>query len=182
MAGYTLHPDSAVLDWQRKMAVAFGLPIVWGTDYRLNGRSLSVARDAKVPAIYAEYLGGGCDPKGVAAYVDGCLNVLHLSGVLDQPVSKPASPPQVYEDGRPNAGYMQINHPAPIEGFFDPAVTLGQPVQAGQLLGTVSDPLGRDVRPVEVAQTGIVLTLRRFPRVDAGECLGVVLETKTRVS
>ena len=92
MSGYMLHPDATVLDWQRKMAVAFGLPIVWGTDYRFNGRSLSVARDAKVPAIYTEYLGGGgCDPDGVEAYVEGCLNVLALVGVLDRPVSPPNS-------------------------------------------------------------------------------------------
>jgi predicted deacylase len=183
LAGYTLHPDPIVLDWQRKMAVAFGLPIVWGTDYRLNGRSLSVARDAKVPGIYAEYLGGGgCDAGGVTAYVEGCLSVLSLVGVLDRPVSKLKSPPQIFEDGRINAGYMQINHPAPIEGFFDPTVSLGQAVKQGQPLGTVSDPVGRDVRTVEAAQAGLVLTLHTFARVDAGECLGVILETETKVN
>ena len=41
------------------MARAFNLPLIWGTDASLEGRSLSVARDAAVPAIYAEYLGGG---------------------------------------------------------------------------------------------------------------------------
>lgn len=183
MAGYTLHPDPAVLDWQRKMAMAFGLPIVWGTDYRLNGRSLSVARDAKVPGIYAEYLGGGgCHAGGVEAYVEGCLNVLSLAGVLDRPISKPKAPIEVYEDHRINAGYMQINHPAPIEGFFDSAVALGDRIEQGRPLGTVSDPIGRDVRTVMAAQTGIVLTLHTFARVDAGECLGVILETETKVN
>ncbi len=183
LAGYTLHPDPAVLDWQRKMALAFGLPIVWGTDYRLNGRSLSVARDAKVPGIYTEYLGGGgCDANGVAAYVQGCLNVLSLVGVLNRSIAAPKIPPAVYEDQRPNAGYMQINHPAPIEGFFDPAVTLGQAVEKGQPVGTVSDPLGNDVRTVAAERTGIILTLHTFARVDAGECLAVILETDTKVN
>ena len=77
LAGYTLHPDPKVLEAQRRMARAFGLPFIWGTDPKLDGRSLSVARDALVPAIYAEYHGGGgCDPAGVDAYVQGCLNVL----------------------------------------------------------------------------------------------------------
>jgi predicted deacylase len=180
MTGYTLHPSPKVLDWQRKMAVAFGLPIIWGTDYRLNGRSLSVARDAEVPAIYAEYLGGGgCDPAGVAAYVAGCLNVLGLVGCLSRPA--PNAPPQlIVEDDRPNAGYMQINYNSPIEGFFEPAVKLKQPVVPGQPLGTVSDPLGNDVRTVLSTQTGLVLTLHTFSRVDAGECLGVILETETK--
>lgn len=49
------------------MARAFGLPLIWGTDPTLPGRSLSVARDANVPAIYAEYLGGGRLNSGVDA-------------------------------------------------------------------------------------------------------------------
>lgn len=183
MTGYVLHPNAKVLDWQRKMAVAFGLPIIWGTDWRLNGRSLSVARDAEVPAIYAEYLGGGgCDPQGVAAYVAGCLNILGLVGCLDRPA--PNSPPQqlIVEDDRPNAGYMQINYNSPIEGFFAPAVKLKQQVTPGQSLGTVTDPLGDDVRTVLSNQAGLVLTLHTFSRVDADECLGVILETETKES
>ena len=182
LTGYTLHPDPEVLDWQRKMAAAFGLPIVWGTDYRLNGRSLSVARDALVPAIYAEYLGGGgCDPAGVTAYVNGCLNVLQAVGVLaESSVSRetPRSAPLIVEDDRPNAGHMQINHPSPIEGFFEPAVQLGQTVAEGQPLGTVYDTTGGDARVIPAAHAGIVLVLHSFPRVDAGECLGVILETQ----
>src|SRR5262245_29744661 len=54
LAGYMLHPNSQVLEKQRAMARSFNLPVVWGTDYRVDGRSLSVARDANVPAIYAE--------------------------------------------------------------------------------------------------------------------------------
>ena len=91
LVGYTLHPDPAVLAAQRRMARAFGLPVVWGTDPSLEGRSLSVARDAKVPAIYAEYHGGGgCDPAGVEAYVAGCLRVLADVGVIDDAPAAPA--------------------------------------------------------------------------------------------
>ena len=57
-------PDKAILDVQRRMARALNMPIIWGTSARLDGRTLSVARDANVPAIYAEWMGGGtCDPK-----------------------------------------------------------------------------------------------------------------------
>ncbi len=47
MTGYMLHSDSGILEQQRKMARAFNLPIVWGTSASLEGRSLSVARDAE---------------------------------------------------------------------------------------------------------------------------------------
>lgn len=176
LTGYMLHPDPRVLESQRAMARAFNLPVVWGTDYRLNGRSLSVARDAQVPAIYAEYLGSGCcAAEGVAAYVTGCLNVMRQCGMLDR--APPAN--QVLhevEDRRQNSGHMQICNPAPRTGFFDPAVTLGQSVAVGDLLGTVADALGDDIAEVRATIPGIVIVLRTFSRVLRDESLAVVLE------
>ena len=180
LVGYTLHHDPHVLATQRRMARAFGLPILWGTDPNLQGRSLSVARDARVPAIYAEYHGGGgCDPTGVAAYVQGCFNVLAELDMISA-ARQSALPVRVVEDDRPSSGHMQINHPAPCEGFFDPAVELGQSVQAGQLFGTVVDLLGERREVVRAAHTGIVLVLHTFARVDVGESLGVILEERPR--
>jgi predicted deacylase len=178
LVGYMLHPDPGVLDAQRRMASAFGLPIIWGTDPNLEGRSLSVARDAHIPAIYAEYHGGGgCDPEGVAAYVSGCLAVLADLGMVDRPHLPDPPIPLIVEDGRPGAGHMQVNHPAPCEGFFEPAVQLGQSVRAGELLGTVTDLLGRRIEPIRAAQSGIVLVLNSFPRMESGEGVAVILET-----
>ena len=45
--GYMLHPDAGVLEKQREMARAFNLPIVWGTYAHHEGRTLSIARDAR---------------------------------------------------------------------------------------------------------------------------------------
>jgi predicted deacylase len=178
LAGYMLHSRPDVLERQRRMARCFGLPIVWGTEPSLNGRSLSVARDANVPAIYCEYLGGGgCDPRGVAAYVRGCLNVFVDLQLIDGEVVLQAHEPLVVEDSRPNSGFLQINHPSPIEGFFEPAVTLGQRVLRGDIFGVVSDMLGQRVETITAAHDGIVLVLHTFARVSQGESLGVVLET-----
>lgn len=185
LAGYVLHPNAAVLAIQRRMARAFGLPIVWGTDWRLEGRSLSVARDANVPAIYCEYKGGGpCDPAGVDAYVAGCQNVLAELSLIDRAASSqlsPASLVDVYEDDRPGAGHMQVNHPVDRDGFFEPAVALGQHVRRGDLLGTVSDVLGRDVLPVHAAYDGLVLVLHTFARVTAHTSVAVLLDTSRKV-
>src|SRR6478735_759498 len=105
MTGYVLHPDAAVLEKQRLMARAFNLPVIWGTDHRLEGRSLSVARDAKVHAIYAEYLGGGrCSPAGVDAYFDGCLSVMAALGMLER-ATIPSRVQIEVEDSRPNSGH-----------------------------------------------------------------------------
>ena len=183
LCGYMLHPDTEVLEKQRRMARAFGLPLIWGTDPNLNGRSLSVARDAKVPAIYAEYMGGGrFDPAGVEAYVRGCRGVMAEFGMLETEGMGHGrhgghGEELIVEDDRPGAGHMQVNHPAPCDGFFEPAVGLGQRVQAGDILGTVSNLLGDRAEVVRARYTGLVIVLHRFPRIEAGVSVAVVLET-----
>lgn len=201
LSGYSLHANAAVLEQQRRMAKAFGLPLIWGTDPNLEGRSLSVARDANVPAIYAEYLGGGrFDPAGVEAYVRGCRSVMTELGMVPQArrasegttgsqfgsvprlrfglMEAGGTPaPRIVEDPRSGSGHMQVNHPSPIEGFFEPAVTLGQEVCAGDVLGTVCDPLGHRDESVRSRYTGTVIVLHTFPRVEEGTSVAVVLET-----
>ena len=176
LSGYTLHADPNVLAVQRRMAQVFGLDVVWGTDPNLDGRSLSVARDASVPAIYCEYLGGGrCDPVGIDAYVRGCRNVMIELGLLEGSPDI-SCPPLVVEDHRPGAGHMQINHPSPCEGFFEPAVVLGQRVRIGDLIGTVCDVLGERVERIESRYTGVVIVLHTFPTVAKDDSVAVVME------
>lgn len=176
LVGYVLHADAQVLDAQRRMANAFNLPIVWGTSPNLPGRTLSVARDANVPAIYTEWLGSGqCDAAGVEAETEGCLNVMGVLGMIDRP--QPASRIRhVVEDNRDQSGYLQINYPSPMAGMFEPCVVLEQPVRVGDRLGTVTDYLGTRTENVVSTQAGIVLTLRSFSRVFQGDSLAVILE------
>ena len=182
LSGYGMHANPEILKQHRRMAQAFGLPIIWGTDPNLNGRSLSVARDANVPAIYAEYLGGArFDPAGVEAYVQGCLNVMAEFEMLPGPVSSPAEPPLVVEDIRPDSGHMQLNHPTPCEGFFEPAVQLGQWVKTGDIIGTVVvDHLGQRREVVRAQYGGLVIVLHTFARIDPGVSVAVILEASPR--
>jgi predicted deacylase len=177
LSGYVLHPDESILDQQRSMARAFNLPIVWGTSPALEGRSLSVARDAGLPAIYAEYLGSGmCSPAGVAGYVEGCLNVMALLDMLERP--QPASRIEhVVEDPRTGSGHMQVQNPAPVTGFFEPHVQLGDRIAAGDSLGAVLDVTGETAVDIPADRSGLVLGLRTFPRVLQGESVAVILET-----
>jgi predicted deacylase len=63
-----------------------------------------------------------------------------------------------------------------MDGFFSPAVAVGTLVKRGQLLGTVCSLLGDVVREIPAETDGKVLVLSTFPRVRAGETLGVVVE------
>jgi len=179
LAGYMLHPDTAVLNQQRAMARAFNLPVVWGTDHRLDGRSLSVARDANVPAIYVEYLGGGGNSDvGVQAMVEGCLNVMAALRMIDRP--QPLARVEfVMEDPRAGSGHMQRCHPSPADGFFETKVELGQPIDADQCLGTVVNPLGNESIDVLATESGRVLVLRTLPAVRKGDSLAVILPPAT---
>lgn len=176
LVGYMLHPNREVLDAQRRMAQAFNLPVVWGTDWRLDGRSLSVARDARVPAIYAEYSGGmGCNRSCVMAYVEGCLGVMAMFGMIDRPFRPPAIQ-YLVEDDRPNSGYLQVCNPSPVDGLFEPHVSLGQQIRARDLLGTVSQMPELAVESVVSQQHGIVVALATMRRVLKDEGLAVILE------
>lgn len=175
-AGYTLHPDANVLEQQRAMARAFNLPIIWGTSPHLEGRTLSVARDAGVPAIYAEYLGSGaCDEAGVEDYVAGCLNVMRELGMISRP--RPADRVvTVIEDPTAGSGHMQVQNPSPTDGFFTPKVRLGENVERGAQIGIVCDSLGDETRAIHADRSGIALGLRTFSRVSQGEMTVVILE------
>ena len=153
------------------MARAFGLPIIWGTDPNLEGRSLSVARDAHIPAIYAEYHGGGgCDPAGVAAYVSGCLAVLADLGMIDRPPSPAPPAPLIVEDASAGCGaHAGRTTRSRARGSSSRPCSSASRVRAGELLGTVTDLLGRRVEPIHAAHSGIVLVLNTFPRMESGE-------------
>ncbi len=181
MAGYMLYPEPSVLDKQRAMAKAFNLPLVWGTDYRLEGRSLSVARDARVAAIYCEFGGvGRCQQKCVTAYVDGCLNVMGSLDMIDRSVP-PSKVDWVVEDTRPQSGHLQINHPAPIAGLFETSVKPGQQVDQGQRLGAVIDVSTGNETKVPAQSGGLLLAIRSLALVDREDCLAVVVDTSRAI-
>ena len=176
LAGYMMHSDPEVLNEQRLMAQAFNLSIVWGTSSNLDGRSLSVARDANVPAIYCEYLGSAtCESAGVAAYVDGCLNVMSELGMIDRK-RPPSRIEHVVENLEPSSGHMQVCNPSPATGYFEPNVKLGDFVSRGDALGIVYPIDGGKPTVIESTQSGIVIVLRTFPRVHLGETVGVVMD------
>ena len=85
----------------------------------------------------------------------------------------------VVEDDRDNSGHLQVQHTAPVAGYFEPAVRLGQIVERAALLGRVLDPLGESPVPVQVQQPGTVLFLRTFPAVQPGDSLAAILPIKT---
>ena len=175
-SGYSMASPLHVLEKSRRMGRSFNLPILWSTASTAKGRTLSIAREHNVPCIYAEYLGGArCDPHGINDYVNGCLGVMSEFDMIDygQP---PCRIKHIVEDEREDSAFMQIQNPAPIDGFFEPEAGLGDRVTPGQLIGTVCDVSGERVERIHSHQSGIVITLTTFPRVNRGDGLAVICE------
>ncbi|MEX2511855.1 MAG: M14 family metallopeptidase [Cyclobacteriaceae bacterium] len=180
LSGYMLHPSSAVLESQRAMAEAFNLPIVWGTSPELEGRTLSVARDENVPAIYTEYRGGGYYPEGIGDLVEGCKNVLGYFGML--PFEKWTRRVELrIEDSQPGSGHLQEMYPAPEEGIFVAEVELGQEVRQNEVLGHVCGYSGERKIKIHAKQDGRVFLIRAVPMAKKGDALAGILSSGNKI-
>ncbi len=177
LAGYMLDTDLNVRQAQHEMARAFNLPLVWGTDPNLDGRSLSVARDAGIPAIYVEYHGAAvCDPEGVDALVEGCLNVMSSLHMFERPQIASRVLHDIQET-RTDSGFFQRSHLSPCDGYFETEQVIGNHIIQGEPIGWVVDPLGEKRVCIPAETTGMINCLRTFPSVKKNDCLGYVVET-----
>ena len=158
------------------MAEAFHLPVIWGTDGAPGGRTLSVARDANVPAIYVEYGGGGAAHDEITkAYVSGCVNVLASLGMTWQQNKIKKIKKYWVEDYRTDSGHLQSQMPAPADGIFVPAVKQGEKIMKNQLWGTVTNVATGKKNEIRATMEGIVLFLRVAAIVKKGDSLGGIL-------
>lgn len=176
LAGYMLHPTASVLDAQREMAIAFGLPVVWGTDHSPNGRTLSVARDQGVPAIYVEF-GGGITVKNniITAYTNGCISVLAHLKMMHQTGEVNNAFAWWTEDNTSQNGYLQSKMQAACDGIFVPSVSVGQPINLGDLWGHICNLDTGNKTEVFAEDSGIVLFLRCDAITKSGDSLGGIM-------
>ena len=98
-------------------------------------------------------------------HLDGLANVARHLGVLPgDAVRGPA--PQEHE------GWHWLR--TPVAGWWEPALGVGEPAEAGALLGTVSELLGDVVHEVRAPEAGVPLFLTSSPAVQAdGLLLGL---------
>ena len=171
-SGYGLVPG--LIEAQRRMAVAFGLELVWGTPPN-QGRTLSAAAELGIPSIYVEMPGEGrCHPDDVAQVERGVLNVLRSERMLPaepDATSVHAKEPLIVETDEQHSATLELHHLAPAGGMFIPSVALGEWVERGDFLGELIDPAGRQLTTIHAEADGIVVRLRTFPVVAEGESL-----------
>jgi predicted deacylase len=63
-----------------------------------------------------------------------------------------------------------------VGGYFEPVVAVLDRVAKGAKVGVIRDPMGQEMHVATAAHTGLVVFLRTFPCVHAGDPLCTVLE------
>ena len=153
------------------MALAFGLEVVWTHPAVGEGRTLTMAEERGIPAMYVESPRGGVLRGRVTEqYVAGVLRVAQAWGMLAPGTDAAAGPPGLWLVG---SGDTDSFSPAACDGFFLAEVELLARVHTGQRVGCILAADGPDPRCSELAEVtasadGHVVFLRTLAPVTAG--------------
>jgi len=167
---FTLYDESAVEDQARELAIAFGLPYVVrnrAAGAPIAGTTSAAAAGAGVPAVIAE--AGGCgllEEEAVRLLTDGVGDALRALDML------PGEPRPLREDMRTVGRFVWLRSTS--EGWWEPAVRVGEEVAESALLGTVKNLYGDVVEEIRSPDDGVPLFITSSPAVAAeGLLLGL---------
>ncbi len=160
---FTLYYQSGnpqVDEASRKMAEVFGIRYIVRS-LAIRGGSYQAAAAMGKPAILAESgMQGILDEPSVQIHVRGLLNVLKHLGVLEG-APEPTAPPVHF----PQSAWLA----AEDGGIFYPAVSVGQEVEKGQVVGEFRDWFGDHLARVESPAKGVILFLVTSPAINRGD-------------
>jgi predicted deacylase len=168
--GWTLFcpPDGALGEKAAGLARAFGYPHAMPTPpERLRGSALVAAAEAGIPALIAEAGGMGASftEEVVADGAERLRNVLRQVGIL----------PGAVTDYGPITYVRDFLWLTAIQGgLFRRAVSCGDRVSRGAVLGRSYDAYGTLVDEMRCPEDGIVLAIANLPALPSGEILSLV--------
>ena len=156
-----------------RLAKAFGTPVVLNSNIR-DGSLRECASDRGIPILL--YEAGEAlrfDEVSIRAGLRGILNVMREIGML---------PPQ--RKGRSKSVEPVIARSsswirASASGIVGAKVSLGQRVDAGQRLATISDPLGDEQQHIRAPFDGIVIGRSNLPLAHEGDALMHIAEFRS---
>lgn len=161
--------DEARRDRQMAALRAFGAPVSILVDQPQSNRTLSAAALGRGHLHFSTEIGGAgtTHPHTQSIADQGILRLLaHLGVLLAQ--APPAGPTRLMRVAGP-AHYVY----SPVRGLFEPAFSLGDQVQRGEVAGWVHFPEEpeRPAREVCFADAGTLVCRRVSSRVAPGDCL-----------
>jgi predicted deacylase len=160
LAGFYDLPD-AVGAQSFALAKATGWKYLWAAPFRPGVLSYECARYG-IPSLGTEVGGAGrCLPDDVALYRPTLQRIFHHAGLVDEGAHELDVPAQVIVDG----DWLLT----PGAGFLEPTVELDQHVTVGQVLGYVLDSFGGPVAEIHAQDEGVIVGIRAYPPILAGE-------------
>lgn len=163
---------STAAEGSERAAVAFGAPLIWVHANAAPGRSLSVAAERGIPAVYVECSGGGSIWGGeLDAYVLGVLSVMADLGMVPVTLRRfgDAETQWVYGTGDLDKG-AQARH----DGLFVGSTSVKSVVPEGGEIGRIFDYQGRLLETFLAPHEGIVMFLRRQARTQVDDVLFIL--------
>jgi uncharacterized protein len=160
--------NSATVTTSAEAARAFGCPLVWAHDQAAPGRSLSVADDLNIPALYVESRGGGqVRHDDLEAYVAGVMRVMGWMGIIED-----YRPAPIQQERIPGGhGNVDSGLVAPADGLLVTLVSAGDRVSAGTPLMHIYGQDGPLHNVIHAPNDGIVMLVRRTIKVREGETI-----------
>ncbi|OSM04259.1 succinylglutamate desuccinylase/aspartoacylase family protein [Magnetofaba australis] len=152
-----------------ELAKAFSPPLIMQAKLR-KGSMREAAQEKGVKVLL--YEAGEAlrfDEFSVRVGLRGVLGVMRHLGMLPQQKSAPKRTP-------PLVSHKSIWVRAPSAGLLRAYRTRGEVIEAGQLLGIISDPLGDSEWEVISPQAGIIIGRSELPVINQGDALFHVAE------
>ncbi len=150
----------------KKMACAFGAPVVMDSKKLLEGSLRKAAAKHDIPILL--YEAGEAlrfDELSIKAGVTGILNVMGYLGMI----STEGSHCDISK--KPLLATSSNWVRAPQSGILRAVVELGTHVEEGETIGIVSDPFGENEEKVLSTACGIIIGRSKLPLVYEGEAL-----------
>lgn len=166
-AGY-LHTGDEVAARSRRVAVAFGAPLLWEHSPPVPpGRTVSTALELGIPCIYVEGSGGGSlEQAELDLYVDGLFGVLSDLGMTALPLPSRPNPERIV---RGAGSDLDVGIAATCSGRFVTRRQAGEILEAGDCIGEIVDDTGRTAATITTPEKATLMFVRRAARIAAGE-------------
>ena len=149
-----------------RLAEKFGVPVVLNANLRDGSLRQAVLEKGIPMLVYEAGEALRFDEAAIRAGIRGVLSVMRELEMLPKSKSRPRA-----SDARPFVARSSAWVRAPEGGILKSSVALGDRVETGDCLATVSDPLGDEVFDVCSKFSGIVIGKTELPLINEGDAL-----------
>lgn len=150
------------------LVASTGINAVWKGP-SIKGMLQTQAFQSKIPCVTVEIGAAGAITKSdVTVGTTAVKNVMAVLGMIDEKASIPDR--QILLQS--NEAWIR----SPFGGIFKPAITLGQFVKKGDVIGDIIDPTSYKTEDIESPLSGIVTGMSHQPIVRSGTRLAMVVD------